>query len=83
MRGPAVRPVVIAAGGTGGHLFPAEALAAEGIVKPLLILGLPDRFIDHENPKKQYDEAGLNAAQIVAMAASALGASAAARPARA
>ena len=29
MRGPAVRPVVIAAGGTGGHLFPAEALAAE------------------------------------------------------
>lgn len=29
MRGPAVRPVVIAAGGTGGHLFPAEALTAE------------------------------------------------------
>jgi UDP-N-acetylglucosamine--N-acetylmuramyl-(pentapeptide) pyrophosphoryl-undecaprenol N-acetylglucosamine transferase len=29
MRGPAARPVVIAAGGTGGHLFPAEALAAE------------------------------------------------------
>lgn len=29
MRGPAVRPIAIAAGGTGGHLFPAEALAAE------------------------------------------------------
>jgi UDP-N-acetylglucosamine--N-acetylmuramyl-(pentapeptide) pyrophosphoryl-undecaprenol N-acetylglucosamine transferase len=29
MRGPAVRSIVIAAGGTGGHLFPAEALAAE------------------------------------------------------
>lgn len=29
MRGPAVDPIVIAAGGTGGHLFPAEALAAE------------------------------------------------------
>ncbi|BDG71114.1 undecaprenyldiphospho-muramoylpentapeptide beta-N-acetylglucosaminyltransferase [Roseomonas fluvialis] len=29
MRGPAVRPIIIAAGGTGGHLFPAEALAAE------------------------------------------------------
>jgi UDP-N-acetylglucosamine--N-acetylmuramyl-(pentapeptide) pyrophosphoryl-undecaprenol N-acetylglucosamine transferase len=29
MRGPAVQPVVIAAGGTGGHFFPAEALAAE------------------------------------------------------
>ena len=28
MRGPAVRPIVIAAGGTGGHFFPAEALAA-------------------------------------------------------
>jgi UDP-N-acetylglucosamine--N-acetylmuramyl-(pentapeptide) pyrophosphoryl-undecaprenol N-acetylglucosamine transferase len=29
MRGPAAFPVVIAAGGTGGHFFPAEALAAE------------------------------------------------------
>jgi UDP-N-acetylglucosamine--N-acetylmuramyl-(pentapeptide) pyrophosphoryl-undecaprenol N-acetylglucosamine transferase len=29
MRGPAARPIVIAAGGTGGHFFPAEALAAE------------------------------------------------------
>ncbi len=33
MRGPAVRPIVIAAGGTGGHLFPAEALAAELIAR--------------------------------------------------
>lgn len=33
MRGPAVKPVVIAAGGTGGHLFPAEALAAELVVR--------------------------------------------------
>ncbi len=29
MRGQPVRPVVIAAGGTGGHFFPAEALASE------------------------------------------------------
>lgn len=29
MRAPQVDPIVIAAGGTGGHLFPAEALAAE------------------------------------------------------
>ncbi|WP_027284440.1 undecaprenyldiphospho-muramoylpentapeptide beta-N-acetylglucosaminyltransferase [Rubritepida flocculans] len=29
MRGAALRPIAIAAGGTGGHLFPAEALAAE------------------------------------------------------
>jgi UDP-N-acetylglucosamine--N-acetylmuramyl-(pentapeptide) pyrophosphoryl-undecaprenol N-acetylglucosamine transferase len=27
MRGPRVNPIVIAAGGTGGHFFPAEALA--------------------------------------------------------
>jgi len=27
MRGPELRPIVIAAGGTGGHFFPAEALA--------------------------------------------------------
>lgn len=27
MRGPAARPIVIAAGGTGGHMFPAQALA--------------------------------------------------------
>ena len=29
MRGPVERPIVIAAGGTGGHFFPAEALADE------------------------------------------------------
>jgi UDP-N-acetylglucosamine--N-acetylmuramyl-(pentapeptide) pyrophosphoryl-undecaprenol N-acetylglucosamine transferase len=29
VRGEAVRPIVIAAGGTGGHFFPAEALGAE------------------------------------------------------
>ncbi len=33
MRGPAVKPVVIAAGGTGGHFFPAEALAAELVAR--------------------------------------------------
>ncbi|HTW28915.1 MAG TPA: undecaprenyldiphospho-muramoylpentapeptide beta-N-acetylglucosaminyltransferase [Acetobacteraceae bacterium] len=33
MRGPASRPVVIAAGGTGGHFFPAEALAAELVAR--------------------------------------------------
>ena len=34
---------------------------------------LPDRFIDHDAPAKQYDDAGLNAAQIVATAQDALG----------
>ncbi|HEX4172868.1 MAG TPA: undecaprenyldiphospho-muramoylpentapeptide beta-N-acetylglucosaminyltransferase [Acetobacteraceae bacterium] len=33
MRGPAVLPIVIAAGGTGGHFFPAEALASELLVR--------------------------------------------------
>ncbi len=33
MRGRPVRPIVIAAGGTGGHFFPAEALASELIAR--------------------------------------------------
>ena len=33
MRGPAVKPIMIAAGGTGGHFFPAEALASELIAR--------------------------------------------------
>ena len=33
MRGPAVRPIVIAAGGTGGHFFPAEALGTRLIAR--------------------------------------------------
>ena len=33
MRGPAVKTIVIAAGGTGGHFFPAEALAAELVAR--------------------------------------------------
>jgi UDP-N-acetylglucosamine--N-acetylmuramyl-(pentapeptide) pyrophosphoryl-undecaprenol N-acetylglucosamine transferase len=33
MRGPSVQPIVIAAGGTGGHFFPAEALAAALIAR--------------------------------------------------
>jgi UDP-N-acetylglucosamine--N-acetylmuramyl-(pentapeptide) pyrophosphoryl-undecaprenol N-acetylglucosamine transferase len=33
MRAPAVHPIVIAAGGTGGHFFPAEALATELIAR--------------------------------------------------
>jgi 1-deoxy-D-xylulose-5-phosphate synthase len=34
---------------------------------------LPDRYIDHEAPRRQYDEAGLNAPQIVAAAMAAMG----------
>jgi 1-deoxy-D-xylulose-5-phosphate synthase len=79
--------ITIEEGSVGGFgSFVLQHLALRGLldaglkVRPMC---LPDRFIDHESPKKQYDEAGLNAAQIVAMAVSALGSSAAARPARA
>ncbi len=44
---------------------------------------LPDIWIDHESPRKQYDQAGLNAPQITAMAMAALGKDALAEPARA
>src|SRR5262249_48347602 len=44
---------------------------------------LPDVFLDHDSPQAQYDQAGLNARQIVAMALSALGREIAAQPARA
>jgi UDP-N-acetylglucosamine--N-acetylmuramyl-(pentapeptide) pyrophosphoryl-undecaprenol N-acetylglucosamine transferase len=42
VRGPAVRPVVIAAGGTGGHFFPAEALAADLIRRGRRIVLMTD-----------------------------------------
>jgi UDP-N-acetylglucosamine--N-acetylmuramyl-(pentapeptide) pyrophosphoryl-undecaprenol N-acetylglucosamine transferase len=32
-----VKPIVIAAGGTGGHFFPAEALAAELVARASVI----------------------------------------------
>ena len=73
-----------AAGGFGSQVM--QHLAWRGLldqglkVRPMC---LPDRFIDHDAPKKQYDEAGLNAAHIVAAAVSALGADAKALPARA
>ena len=44
---------------------------------------LPDVFLDHDSPQAQYDQAGLNARHIVAMALSALGREIAEQPARA
>jgi 1-deoxy-D-xylulose-5-phosphate synthase len=46
-------------GGAGSAV--AEALAAEGLVKPLLILGLPDKFIDHGDPGVLLASVGLDA----------------------
>ena len=49
-------------GGAGGAV--AEALAAAGITKPLLMLGLPDEFIEHGEPAKLLSLWGLDAEGI-------------------
>lgn len=51
-------------GGAGAAV--AEALAAEGIVKPVLMLGLPDKFIDHGDPAMLLAGVGLDAKGIAA-----------------
>ncbi len=51
-------------GGAGSAV--AEALAAAGIVKPLLQLGLPDKFIDHGDAQQLLAQCGLDAAGIAA-----------------
>ena len=50
-------------GGAGSAV--AEALAAAGIVKPILQLGLPDKFIDHGEVSNLLAQCGLDAAGIV------------------
>ncbi|MGE0723408.1 MAG: 1-deoxy-D-xylulose-5-phosphate synthase [Alphaproteobacteria bacterium] len=73
-----------AVGGFGAHVL--QFLASEGLldhglkIRPMC---LPDRFIDHDAPQRQYDEAGLNARQIAATALSALGRNDLSLPARA
>jgi 1-deoxy-D-xylulose-5-phosphate synthase len=51
-------------GGAGAAV--AEAMAAEGIVKPLMMIGLPDKFIDHGDPAKLLASVGLDGAGITA-----------------
>ncbi len=51
-------------GGAGAAV--AEAMAAAGIVKPLLQLGLPDRFIDHGDVAQLLAACGLDGAGIAA-----------------
>jgi 1-deoxy-D-xylulose-5-phosphate synthase len=69
--------ITLEEGGIGG--FAAQVmqyLALEGLldgglkIRPMT---LPDRFIDHETPARQYAEAGLDAPHIVATAMAALG----------
>lgn len=50
-------------GGAGSAV--AEALAAAGIVKPLLQLGLPDQFIDHGDAQQLLAQCGLDADGII------------------
>jgi 1-deoxy-D-xylulose-5-phosphate synthase len=62
-------------GGFGAHVLCFAA--KEGLLDShhkLLPLHLPDRFIDQNIPSVQYDEAGLNAAQIVQAVTEHLGA---------
>ncbi|MFS2025103.1 1-deoxy-D-xylulose-5-phosphate synthase [Massilia sp. CT11-137] len=49
-------------GGAGAAV--AEALAAAGLQRPLLMLGLPDLFIEHGDPAALLGAAGLDAAGI-------------------
>lgn len=63
------------------HHLATRGLLDRGLkIRPMC---LPDVFIDHEAPRKQYDQAGLNAPQIVATALSALGKAEMHLPARA
>ena len=51
-------------GGAGSAVL--EALAQAGLAKPVLQLGLPDRFIEHGDPVKLMSMLGLDAAGIEA-----------------
>ena len=69
--------ITIEEGSVGGFAsFVLQYLATSGLldaglkVRPLV---LPDRFLDHASPARQYEWAGLNAPQIVATALAALG----------
>ncbi len=53
------------------HSLATRGLLESGVkVRPLV---LPDRFIDHDTPARQYEEAGLTARHITATALTALG----------
>ncbi len=50
-------------GGAGSAV--AECLALHGVAIPLMLLGLPDRFIEQGDPAKMLADCGLDAAGIV------------------
>jgi len=51
------------AGGAGAAV--SEYLAAQGLVVPILPLGLPDRYVDHASQAQQYRECGLDSEGIL------------------
>ncbi len=51
------------AGGAGAAV--SEFLAEEGIVMPVMHIGLPDRFIDHASHSQQLNNVGLDSAGIL------------------
>jgi 1-deoxy-D-xylulose-5-phosphate synthase len=51
-------------GGAGSAVL--EALAAAGVLVPVLQLGLPDRFVEHGDPARLLHECGLDAEGIEA-----------------
>ena len=53
------------------HFLASEGLLDRGLKIRTLVL--PDEFLEHDTPSIQYDQAGLNAPQIVQTALSALG----------
>jgi 1-deoxy-D-xylulose-5-phosphate synthase len=64
-----------AVGGFGSHVL--QFLATEGLLDRGLLkmrpMVLPDVFIEHDKPEKMYEQAGLNAGQIVAAVMASLG----------
>ncbi|MEQ8332707.1 1-deoxy-D-xylulose-5-phosphate synthase [Nisaea sp.] len=63
------------------HALAEEGLLDSGLkVRPMV---LPDRFLEHDSPERQYHEAGLDAAAIVATVLGALGVDQASAPVRA
>jgi 1-deoxy-D-xylulose-5-phosphate synthase len=73
-----------AVGGFGAHVL--HFLARDGLLDnglKIRTMTLPDFFIDHDTPVRQYDVAGLNAPHIVQTALAALGRASLERSARA
>jgi len=69
--------ITVEEGASGGFAaLVLQLLATEGVldaglkIRPMT---LPDRFVEHDSPAKQYEEAGLDAKSIVATAVTALG----------